>query len=111
MINQETQNKLSAIFDDEAIMQKISMSESLSDMQAVFAENGVDLSIEEVKTFIDFMNAHMDGSLSDDELDEVAGGAVAEITAVTVFTWAWKGTKKIARKCWEAGRWFAQQGW
>lgn len=109
IMNQEMQERLTQIFNDESIMKKISMSESLPEMQAVFSENGVDFSIEEVQKFVDFMNASSNGDLTENDLDQVAGGAGAGPT--DIFGWAWEGIKRVAKPCWEAGRWFARQGW
>ena len=105
---QEKVTKLTQVFDNEEVMRKLSMAESLEAMQAIFAENGVEMSIDDVKEFILFMNKKEDGTLAESELDQVAGGS--GVGALTIFAWAWKGTKKIARYCWEAGRWAANHG-
>lgn len=108
-MDEKLKERLTDIFESEEVMRKISMSKSLEEMQAIFAENCVDFSLEEVKVFVDFMNTVANGELSEDDLDRVAGGvAVAEIE---VLKWVWEGVKKVARPCWEAGRWFARQGW
>ena len=107
-MDEKLREKLTPIFDSEEIMRKISMSESLEEMQTIFAENGVDFSIEEVKAFVKFMNAAVSNDLSEVDLDQVAGGVVGPLD---IFGWAWKGIQKIAGPCWQAGRWFAKQGW
>lgn len=100
---------MSAIFNNAEVMEKISNSATKEDMQKIFAENGMVLTIDEVSEFIHFMNNAVNDTLDEEELDRVAGGA--GVTAVQVFSWAWKGVKKVARKCWEAGRWAANNGW
>ena len=108
METQEKVNKLSQIFDNEEVMRELSMSESLEAMQAIFAENGVEMSIDDVKGFIHFMNQKEDGSLTENDLDQVAGGV--GVDPLSIFEMAWKGAKKIIPYCWRAGRWAANHG-
>ena len=100
---------MSAIFNNEDIMKKISNSAAKEDMQRIFAENGMALTIEEVDDFIHFMNNAVDDTLDEEALDCVAGGG--GVTAVQIFTWSWKGVKAVAKYCWAAGRWAANNGW
>ena len=83
---------MSAIFNNEDIMKKISNSAT-----------------KEVDDFIHFMNNAVDDTLDEEALDCVAGGG--GVTAVQIFTWSWKGVKAVAKYCWAAGRWAANNGW
>lgn len=104
----QTVEKLSSILGSEEMMMRISNSASIEEMQECFAENGIVLTTEEVNAFVDFMNSTEKDALSAEDLDLVAGGVVATVTAVQIFSWAWAGTAKIAKWCWDAGKWVAR---
>ena len=106
----QTVEKLSSILGSEEIMTKISNAVSIEEMQECFAENGVVLTQEEVNAFVDFMNNTEKDTLSLEDLDLVSGGVVETVSAVQIFSWAWAGTKKVAKWCWNAGRWAARNG-
>lgn len=105
----ETVTKLSNILGSEKIMTRISNASSMEEMQNCFAENGVALTLDEVNTFVDFMNDKNKDTLSEEDLDLVSGG-VDGVSALQIFSWAWAGTKKVAKWCWDAGRWAARNG-
>lgn len=96
--------KLTEILNNLEIMKMISNAETKEKMQEIFAENGLDMSISEIDAFIQFMNSDDEGEISENELEGVTGG----VDAVWIFTTAWGATKKIAKTCWNAGRWFAK---
>ena len=101
---QEKSQKLAEILNDEAIMTQIANANTKEDMQAVFANNGLDMTMAEVDAFIQLMNSNNEGEVSESDLDSVSGGA---IDCVWIFSQAITGVKKIAKTCWNAGKWFA----
>jgi len=50
------------------------------------------------------MNSNNEGEISESDLDSVSGGA---IDCVWIFSQAITGIKKVAKACWNAGKWFA----
>ena len=101
---QEKSQKLAEILNDEAIMTQIANADTKEDMQVVFADNGIDMAMEEVDTFIQIMNSNNEGEVSENELDTVSGG---KVDSDWIFSQAIKGIKKVAKACWNAGKWFA----
>lgn len=86
-----------------AEMQGITSKQGIQDL---FSRYGLELSHEEVDAFVETTYAALD-ELDESKLEQVAGGIAWEVGAATVFWWAIKGTAKIAKKCWNAGRKFA----
>lgn len=79
--------KWNELLQDEAFLEKLLNLESDTEVQAFLAENGVELSLTEIasiKAGIESRLAADDAELSEDDLENVAGGAdVADIiTAV-----------------------------
>lgn len=101
---QEKSQKLINILNDEAIMTQIANANTKEDMQTVFANNGLDMTMAEVDAFIQLMNSNNEGEISESDLDSVSGGVV---NCVWVFSQAIIGVKKVAKTCWNAGKWFA----
>lgn len=104
MNTQEKSQKLIDILNDEAIMTKIANANTKEDMQAMFANNGLDMTIAEVDAFIQLMNSNTEAEVFESDLDSVSGGVV---DCVWIFSQAITGVKKVARHCWKAGKWFA----
>lgn len=105
MNNQERAIKLAEILENAEIMEKISIAESKEVMQNVFSENGLELTMSEVDSFIQMMNSNNSDEISEESLDSVSGGAV---DAVWIFSTAYKGVKAVAKTCWNAGKWVAK---
>lgn len=108
MDNNVKAEKLTEIVNNEEILTKISNADTKEEMQGIFAANGLDMTMAEVDAFIHMMNMNGKEEVSEAQLESVTGGA---IDAVWIFTQSWKGIKKIAGTCWNAGKWFADQGW
>lgn len=105
MTNKEMLVKLTAIMENEAVFQTVCNAETQEEMQAIFARNGLEMTLEEIDMFIDTMNEMCASEVEEDDLENVVGGS--GVSALWVFSKAWKYTKKIAKACWKAGRWFA----
>jgi len=107
MNEQEKSQKLIDILNNEAIMTQIANANTKEDMQAVFANNGLDMTMAEVDAFIQLMNSNNEDEISESDLESVSGGAGATVTAIWIFSQAITGIKKVAKTCWNAGKWFA----
>ena len=62
------------VFSDETYVKNLFKSESWEAAQASLKEKGIDLSVEEIKNIVNKAKAAEEGELSDDELENVAGG-------------------------------------
>lgn len=79
IINNEAFNKL---MENESFVKEMLAQKSEEDVQKLYAANGVDLTIEEVREVGKALSAlDNDGELEASDLDNVAGGIV--ITAAT----------------------------
>lgn len=99
----EKAEKLQQIIGDEKVLLALSQADSKEAMQKIFRDNGLEMSVEEVDAFITGMNLACSTELDEADLDTVAGG----VAPLTVLQWGWTGIKTVAKTCWKAGRWFA----
>ena len=67
--------KLNALLGSEEFMAKVSGCETRETLLALFAENGVEMTPEEFKAFLKKLD-EPECALSDDELENVAGGNI-----------------------------------
>ncbi len=76
--------KVQQVFSDEEFVKSIAAKETLEEVQAALKEKGVDISIEELEKAktIAMKKTEGDGTLSDQELDSVAGGCLLLAIAV-----------------------------
>jgi lactobin A/cerein 7B family class IIb bacteriocin len=86
------EEKIKELFSDEAFVDSILEMETPEEVQKALSDKGVELSLEEIGTIKDTL-ASSDGELSENELEEVAGGVV--ITATTVICAAIIGSAAI----------------
>ena len=70
--------KLKALLGSEEFMAKVSGCETRETLLALFAENGVDMTPEELKAFLKKLD-EPECELSDDELENIAGGGVRDL--------------------------------
>ena len=77
--------KLNSLLQDKAFLEKLLALETETDVQALLAENGVELTIAEIAAIKSGIEAKLgeNEELSEDDLENVSGGSVAAIiTAV-----------------------------
>jgi len=77
--------KLNTLLEDQDFIEKLTSAETDAEVQALLAENGVELTLEEINAVKKGVEARIseDGELSEDELENVAGGAdIAKIIEV-----------------------------
>jgi len=67
--------KLKALLGSEEFMAKVNGCETREKLLALFSENGVDMTPEELKAFLKKLD-EPECALSDDELENVAGGNI-----------------------------------
>ncbi|MCI9633644.1 MAG: hypothetical protein HFH18_10485 [Ruminococcus sp.] len=67
-------DKLNALLEDEAFINKILIAEDPEQVSALFAENGVTLSVKEVEILRSRLENTDNDELSEDQLENVAGG-------------------------------------
>lgn len=80
--------KMNELLQDEAFLEKLLNLESDTEVQALLAENGVELTLAEitsVKTAIESRLAGDNAELSEDELESVAGGVDVDKIITAVF--------------------------
>ena len=65
---------LKEVLSDEAFAKSLIEMETPEDVQTALKEKGVDLSIEDIKAIQNLLVNQEDGELSEDDLENVAGG-------------------------------------
>ena len=62
------------IFSDEAFLKSLSEMENAEEVQAALKEKGLDLSIDDILKIQKTLTSQENGELSEDEMENVAGG-------------------------------------
>ena len=71
------QNKVTALLKNEDFVKKILAMDEPKDVQAAFKAEGAEISVDDVKALGKVIDAAVSGKeLSDDDLEDVAGGAL-----------------------------------
>jgi len=70
----ETQQKLQKLFNDEEFKNKFFSLKSAEDMSDELAKHDIDISAEELRKIYSLVKKKEAGELSDEELENVAGG-------------------------------------
>ena len=86
--NPELEAKLKEAFSDEKFVQELFSLEEPEDARKKLAERGVEMSLDEVKALpkaIEVAQKQQSGEeLSEDELDDVAGGCLGTVSVLVV---------------------------
>lgn len=89
MMNETVAIKIKNLFADEEFAKKFSAAEDFAEVKQLFADNGIDISDDELNHLLEAMLAKIearDGSeLSEDQLENVAGGFIEWIILGGVF--------------------------
>jgi len=72
------EKKLTELLGSEEFMAKVNGCETQEKLLALFAENGVDMTPEELKAFAKKLD-EPECELTDDELENIAGGGVRDL--------------------------------
>lgn len=100
----DRKEKIEMLATDEAFLIAMRNAKSKDDIQKIFEAHGLPMTKDEVDAFTVMVKHSTSEELNCDQLEQVAAGGVG---AATVFSWAWKGTKAIAKACWDFGKNFA----
>lgn len=71
--------QLREVFSDENFVKELVALETPEEVQARLKEKNVDLSMEQIEMLREKLGKQQDGELSEDDLEEVAGGLVEEV--------------------------------
>lgn len=94
--------KIKELFKNEVFVNDLFESKTYEEAQAKLADNGVELSVEDIKKLVELIKKKQAGELSDAELESVAGGLFGVEDAIVVLVGiAVVGTTGagIAKKC------------
>ena len=85
-IDAALKEKIVDAFADEALLETVMQSEDMAEIQAALKAKGIDMSLDEVKKMTEQIDAQMenDGELTDDQMEQVAGGIVTAFSACTL---------------------------
>lgn len=100
-MNAEKTVAFEKLVDNDEFLTAIANAESKSQIQDIFASYGLELSRDEVDSFVAALESVGSGELNEDTLESVAGGTAQ------FWIWTYKGIKAIAKKAWNAGKKFA----
>ena len=103
------EQQIKEIFSDESFVNSILEMETPQDVQKALSEKGLDLSLEEINTIQNtLINNDNEGELSEDDLENVAGGvAVTTVICGLIIGAAVGGTIKLGNSVnnWTRRRW------
>ena len=68
--------KITALLQDKAFTEKLTSAESADDVSALFKAEGVELTPADIMTIKSRLEAKESGELSEDDLENVAGGVM-----------------------------------
>ena len=72
-----TMNIVNTLMNNKEFMKSIAMADTVEELQALFAANGLEMTIEEIEQALESVSAQpADGELSEESLDNVNGGVV-----------------------------------
>ena len=78
------EEKIKEVFSDEEFVKSLVAMETPEEVQKALAEKGIDLSIDEIKAVAELLEKRANGELTDEDLENVAGGLGA-ITALVIY--------------------------
>lgn len=69
--------KIEQMMDSEEFVQKLNLTACVEEMQELFAQHGVDITMDELNRMIASVSVGANGELNEDALENVAGGGKA----------------------------------
>ena len=96
--------KLGELLQKENIVQQLSCADNKKTMQAVFANNGLQMSMDEIETFVRAMKLSCSDELDETDLELATGGSA---NTLCVLNWAFKGIINDGKHHWNAEPWAA----
>ena len=74
--------KVQLVMNDSEFVKKISAMENPEDVQAAFAEEGIDFTIDEIGQIAELAAQNNGDELTEGQMNSVSGGVLAEIAIV-----------------------------
>ncbi len=78
------EERIKELFSDEAFVKEVLALETPEEVQAAFAEKDVDLSVAEIQKAYEILSEHEGEELSEEDLEQVAGGELIVLLAVAL---------------------------
>lgn len=94
--------KLGELLQSEAVLQQLSRANSKDDIRLVFSSNGLQMSEDEVKTFIRVMKLSCSDELDESDLELATGGSA---DALFLMNRAYKGVLNTRKSGWNESLW------
>ncbi len=98
------EERIKVLFSDEAFVKELMALETPEEVQALLAENEIDLSVEEIKQLNEFLSEHAGEELTEEDLENVAGGfldcALLAIALAAVVCGVIVGIEQARRRRW-----------
>ncbi len=98
------EERIKELFSDEAFVNSILEMETPEEVQKALAEKGIDLTIDEICT-IQKSLSQSDGELSEDDLENVAGGSIIATLIIVAAGIAGAASLGKAVHGWTRRRW------
>lgn len=96
--------KLGELLQNEGVVQQLSCADNKKTMQAVLENNGLQMSMDEVETFVRAMKLSCSDELDETELELATGGSADTLCALNR---AFKGIINDGKHHWNAEPWTA----
>lgn len=80
------EEKIKNLVEDQEFVTKLLACEEPEQVQKLFADNGVDVTLDDVKALGQSLSvmAESDGELSEDDLEGVAGGSLMSVVSTVI---------------------------
>lgn len=94
------EKRLKELFSDQKFVDALEAANKAEEVVRLLAENGIELNTEDAEAFLTARNKASEGELSEDALDDVAGGIGGFGLAVTGAKVLWYMWKNYRRYTW-----------
>lgn len=71
--------KIKEVFSDDSFVASLMEMETAEDVQAALLEKEIDISLDEIASIRRVLSEQDDGEISDDDLEDVAGGSLTAV--------------------------------
>ncbi len=78
------EQKIKELFSDEQFVKELFALETPEEVQAVLVDNDIEISVEDILKIKELLTKKESGELSDEELEQVAGGSLFAALFFTV---------------------------
>lgn len=81
----------------EEFSEQMKNASCVEDFRKAFADNGLELSEQELIQTMDELSDSQMGELDEEQLDEASGGSLAARAGLMALSWAWRMVRRTAR--------------